>query len=73
MYIERIKELRTDRDISQKEIALYLKIPKNTYSQYENDKRHFPLEYIIEIAKYFNVSLDYLFNLTDTMKVYPRK
>lgn len=60
MYIRRIKELRIDNDIKQKELALYLNIAENTYNQYENDKRHFPIEYIVKLALYYDVSIDYL-------------
>lgn len=60
MYIKRIKELRIDNDIKQKQLAKYLKIKENTYSQYENDIRHLPIEYLIKIAIFYNTSTDYI-------------
>ena len=56
MEHNRIKELREDRDIKQREIAAYLKVAQNTYSNYENGVREFPLEILI---------LEYLLGLTD--------
>lgn len=47
MEHNRIKELREDRDIKQREIAAYLKVAQNTYSNYENGVREFPLEILI--------------------------
>lgn len=72
MYIERIKNLRVDNDISQDKIAKYLQIAQNTYSQYENDTRHFPIEYIIKLAEFYNTSVDYLLGLTNQNLPYPR-
>lgn len=69
----RIKEMREDRDYKQQEIANYLKVAKNTYSNYENEKRVIPYESIIKLAFFYNTSVDYLLGITDTMKPYPRK
>ena len=49
-YWERIKALREDRDITQKELAEFLNIAQNTYSQYENGKRDVPIEVLINYA-----------------------
>ena len=68
----RIKDLREDRDITQKEIAAYLNIKQNTYSQYENGQRQIPLDSLIKLACYFNTSLDYILELTNEIKPYPR-
>lgn len=61
----RLKDLREDRDIPQREIADYLHIKQNTYSQYENGQRQLPISVLIELSKYFNVSTDYILELTD--------
>lgn len=66
----RIKDLREDRDITQKEIADYLHIKQNTYSQYENGKRQLPIEFLIALAKYYNTSTDYILGLTDEFEPY---
>ena len=55
----RIKDLREDNDITQKEIADYLHIKQNTYSQYENGKRQLPIDMLIALAKFYNTSTDY--------------
>lgn len=69
----RIKDLREDADITQKEIADYLKVKQNTYSQYENGQRQIPLDALIKLAKYFKTSTDYILELTDETKPYPIK
>ena len=66
----RIKDMREDRDITQKEIAEYLHIKQNTYSQYENGQRQLPLECLVALAKYYKTSTDYLLGLTDEKKPY---
>lgn len=68
----RLRELREDRDYKQAEIACFLNVAKNTYSNYENEKRAIPYELIIKLAKFYNTSVDYLLGLTDIMKPYPR-
>ena len=61
----RIKDLREDNDITQREIAEYLHIRQNTYSQYENGHRQLPLEYLIALARFYKTSVDYILGLTD--------
>lgn len=62
---ERLKELREEYHKTQKEIADYLNIKQNTYSQYENGKRQVPNDILIRIADYYDVSIDYLFGRAD--------
>ena len=66
----RIKDLREDSDTTQKEIADYLHIKQNTYSQYENGHRQLPIEVLIALAKYYHTSTDYLLGLTDERRPY---
>ncbi len=61
----RIRDLREDSDLTQKEVADYLKIKQNTYSQYENGQRQLPLEYLIALAKFYDTSTDFILGLTD--------
>ncbi len=68
-YYQRLCDLRADKDKSQKEIATILEIKQQQYSRYENGTREIPLHHFITLAKYYNVSLDYLAGLIDT----PRK
>lgn len=68
----RIKGIREDLDIKQKDLAEYLHIRQNTYSQYENEQRQIPIEVLIQLSRYFNTSVDYLLGLTEEKKPYPR-
>ena len=61
----RLKDLREDLDIKQEVIAKYLNVKQNTYSQYENGQRQLPVSVLIKLAKYYNVSTDYILGLTD--------
>ena len=61
----RIKDLREDNNLTQAEIAQYLHIKQNTYSQYENGQRQLPLSYLIALAKFYKTSTDYILGLTD--------
>ena len=65
-----IKDLREDGDITQKEIAAYLHVSQNTYSQYENGQRQLPIECLIALAKFYNTSTDYILGLTEERKPY---
>ena len=69
----RLKDLREDLDLTQHELAMYLHIKQNTYSQYENGQRQIPLEQLIKLAKYYKTSTDYLLGLTDIKTPYPKK
>ena len=64
-YCERIKGLREDNDLTQKQMAKILHIAQNTYSQYETGQRELPLECLIKLCKYYNVSSDYILGLTN--------
>lgn len=65
----RLRDLREDADKSQTEIACVIGTTQSYYAQYENGKRAIPFERVVALAKYYNVSLDYIAGLTDT----PRK
>ena len=67
----RLKELREDNDLKQKDLADFLHIKQNTYSQYENELRQLPTDILIALAKYYNVSTDYILNLTNVKTPYP--
>lgn len=64
-YAERIRNLRQDNDLSQKKIADMLGIAQTTYSQYELEKRPMPIDYLIALCKFYNVSSDYMLGFTD--------
>ncbi|MBQ3133048.1 MAG: helix-turn-helix transcriptional regulator [Clostridia bacterium] len=69
----RLKDIREDRDLSQKTVADLLNVRQNTYSQYESGKRQIPIESLIKLAAVYQVSVDYMLELTDTPTPYPRK
>ena len=68
----RIKDLSEDMDLTQREIADYLHIKQNTYSQYENGQRQIPIDCLIALARFYNTSVDYILRLTDVRKPYER-
>lgn len=68
-FYQRIKDLREDSDKSQAEIAQKLGISRQHYSLYERGDRELPMHHFITLARFYNVSLDYLAGLTHT----PRK
>ena len=68
----RLRDLREDRNLSQRELADFLKISQNTYSRYETNERGIPLELISKLADYYGTSVDYLMGCTDVFEPYPR-
>lgn len=69
---ERIRMLRIDEDLTQQEIADYLYVTQNTYSQYEVGTNKYPLDIVIKLALYYETSVDYLVGLTDNPHPYER-
>ena len=61
----RIRDLREDNNLTQEDIAKYLHIKQNTYSQYENEQRQLPIACLIALAKLYKTSTDYILGLTD--------
>ena len=66
----RIKDLREDRDLTQKEVSQYLNISQVAYSYYEINKRSIPLEILSKLADFYNTSTDYLLYRTNEIKPY---
>ena len=66
----RSRDLREDKDLTQKQVADYLHIKQNTYSQYETGQRQLPIEYLIALAKLYNTSTDYILGLTQEKSPY---
>ena len=64
-FYQRIRDLREDNDKKQSEIALLLNTTVQQYSRYERGERELPMHHFITLAKFYNVSLDYLAGLTD--------
>ena len=70
-YKERIRSLREDRDLSQTYIASLLNIGQKTYSDYELGKTRIPLDSVIILAKFYDVSMDYICGTSDTKSSFP--
>ena len=70
MY-RRIRDLREDRDLFQKDLAEYLQCSQVCYSHYEMGKRDIPTDVLIKLANFYHTSTDYLLELTDEKKAYP--
>lgn len=73
MKYENIRSLRIDGGYTQQQIANYLGISQNTYSQYEVGVLNYPVDSLIKLADFYNVSVDYLLGRTNTKTPYPKK
>ena len=67
---KRIRDMREDRDITQAQMAEFLKIHQTTYSDYEIGNLNVPIDVFIKLANFYNTSIDYLAGLTDNPKPY---
>ena len=65
MYWRRIKDLREDHDLTQQQVADILNCQREVYRRYESGLRELPLSYAIILAKYYNVTIDYLVELSN--------
>ena len=73
MKYERIRNLREDGDHKQRELAEYLNVTQNTYSQYENGVIELRADTAVRLAQFYHTSVDYLLGLTDEREPYPPK
>lgn len=65
MYYPRLRELREDNDLVQKEVAAVLGIDQRVYSNYETGKREIPTSYVVKLARFYKTSTDYILGLSD--------
>ena len=65
MKFKRIKDLREDHDMLQKEIASLLGISQQYYSEYENGNRTITINHLITLSKFYGTSIDYIVGLSD--------
>ena len=65
MKFQRIQDLRTDADLSQRQLSEILHISQRSYSHYETGSRNIPIEMLIRLANYYDISVDYLVGRTD--------
>lgn len=69
MYYRRLKDLREDNDLTQKEVAAVLGIDQRVYSNYETGKREIPTRFVILLADFYNISTDYILGVSDNPNV----
>lgn len=65
MYYPRLRDLREDRDLVQKEVAAELGIDQRVYSNYETGKREIPTHLVITLSKFYGVSSDYILGISN--------
>ena len=70
MY-RRIRDLREDRDLRQRDVAEFLRCTQVSYSHYELGKRDIPTDVLLRLAEYYGTSTDYLLGRTDAKEPYP--
>lgn len=65
MYFKRLREIREDNDLLQKDLAKVLGITTQQYQLYESGKREIPVDLLVVYSKYFEISLDYIVELSN--------
>ncbi len=73
IMMQRLRDLREDKDLKQKDLANFLHCSQTTYSRYENGKLSVPIDVLKKLATFYHVSIDYLTEFTDVKKPYARK
>ena len=71
MYTERIKALREDSDYNQTMVARAIHVAQTTYSDYEKGKVRIPIECLIDLARFYNVDMNYISGVSNIRKVFP--
>ncbi len=71
--MNRLKDLREDKDLYQKEVATILNMSQTGYSQYETETNDIPTEVLKKLALFYNTSIDYILCLTNIKEPYPRR
>lgn len=69
----KIRDIREDKDLTQKQISKLLNCTQQTYSRYETGEITIDINNLIKLAEFYNTSTDYLLGLTEETKPYPRK
>ena len=73
MYQNRLRDLREDKDLKQKDLAEFLQVHQTTYSDYELEQLNIPVLVLHKLADFYGVSVDYLLGRTNTKTPYPKK
>lgn len=72
-FNKRLKDLREDFDLNQSQIADLLKTTQQQYSKYENGQQEMPIRHLVSLAKFYNITTDYLLGLSDEKQEFPKK
>ena len=72
-YNERIREIREDNLLTQQKVADLLNIGQRTYADYESGKTRIPIDNIMKLARFYNVSMDYITGASNSKTEYPKK
>lgn len=70
---QRLKDLREDKDLSQKDIAKILDTTQKQYSRWETGEYEIPFHNVIKLAKFYNVTIDFIANITNLPSTLPKK
>ena len=73
MYFQRLKDLREDKDMTQTQVSEILGIQQTVYSRYERGFQTIPVEHLIKLADFYEVSTDYILGRTLVKKPYPKR
>lgn len=73
MYQNRLRDLREDKDLKQKNLADFLRVHQTTYSDYELGRLNIPVPVLHALADFYGVSIDYLLSRTNEKQPYPKK
>ena len=71
-YNERIREIREDNSLTQQKIADLLHIGQRTYADYESGKTRIPVDSLLILARFYNVSMDYITGASNLKSEYPK-
>ena len=72
-YNERIREIREDNSLTQQKIADLLHIGQRTYADYESGKTRIPIDNLLILAQFYDVSMDYITGASNIQKQYPKE
>lgn len=72
MYFKRLKDLREDHDLLQKDVAEILKIKRQQYGLYETGKRTIPIDFLIILSQFYHTSIDYIVEKTNQKEPYAK-
>ena len=73
IYAQRIRAIREDKDLKQSDIAQILQTTQSYYAQYENEHRPLPIEHLITLCRFYDISPEYILGFTNTPKPLPKK